>query len=50
MLFPPTEPVTVQVPTARNLIHCPSTLHTDGVVDVMTGGIVKPRVTDFEVA
>jgi hypothetical protein len=50
MLSPPTEPLTVQVPGARNLIHWPSTLQVAGVFEVMTGGIVNPRVTDFDEA
>ena len=48
MLLPPTEPLTVQVPGARNLIHWPSILQVAGVLDVMTGGIVNPKVTDLE--
>ena len=48
MLLPPTEPLTVQVPGARNLIHWPSILQVAGVFDVMTGGIVNPKVTDLE--
>ena len=48
MLLPPTEPLTVQVPGARNLIHWPSILHVAGVFEVMTGGIVNPKVTDLE--
>jgi hypothetical protein len=50
MLLPPTEPLTVQVPGARNLIHSPSTLHVAGVLEVITGGIVNPSVTDLDVA
>lgn len=48
MLLPPTEPLTVQVPGARNLIHWPSILQVAGVFDVMMGGIVNPKVTDLE--
>ena len=48
MLLPPTEPLTVQVPGARNLIHWPSILQVAGVLDVMTGGIVNPKVTDLD--
>lgn len=50
MLLPPTEPLTVQVPGAKNLIHWPSILQVAGVFEVITGGIVNPRVTDFELA
>ena len=50
MLFPPTEPLTVQVPGARNLIQAPSILHVAGVFEEITGGIVKPRDTDFDEA
>jgi hypothetical protein len=48
MLLPATDPVTVHVPGLKNLIHCPSTLQTVGVVEEITGGIVNPKVTDFE--
>ena len=47
-LSPPMDALRMQSPGARNLIILPSTEQTDGVVEVTSGGIVKPRVGDFD--
>ena len=49
-LSPPTDAVMMHSPGARNLIQAPSTLQSVGVDELSTGGIVKPKVGDFDEA
>ena len=44
MKSPPTEPFKIHSPGATNFTHRPSIRQTAGVVEVITGSIVKPKV------
>ena len=49
-LSPPTEPLRMQSPGETNLIHLSATVQAVGVKEVITGGIVKPKVGVFDEA
>lgn len=48
--LPAALPVSLHVPVDTNLIQRSSAVQTVGVKEVMVTGVVKPSVTDFEVA